>query len=133
MIRRPPRSTRTDTLFPYTTLFRSGRMAAQDRQRRGAADGGVYRTRCRIGPRLAPEPRQALRRWIVGNRRRKDLDHPRSAVGTDYPARPHLASRRLCRPVRVARPHAPRDRGLCTEKRRVGTGGYQTGRYWLVA
>src|SRR3546814_15936931 len=28
MIRRPPRSTRTDTLFPYTTLFRSpGRVA----------------------------------------------------------------------------------------------------------
>src|SRR3546814_11795762 len=25
MIRRPPRSTRTDTLFPYTTLFRSAR------------------------------------------------------------------------------------------------------------
>src|SRR3546814_3396239 len=25
MIRRPPRSTRTDTLFPYTTLFRSSR------------------------------------------------------------------------------------------------------------
>src|SRR3546814_6597090 len=25
MIRRPPKSTRTDTLFPYTTLFRSGR------------------------------------------------------------------------------------------------------------
>src|SRR3546814_18385674 len=24
MLRRPPRSTRTDTLFPYTTLFRSG-------------------------------------------------------------------------------------------------------------
>src|SRR3546814_1286688 len=28
MIRRPPRSTRTDTLFPYTTLFRSDRPAA---------------------------------------------------------------------------------------------------------
>src|SRR3546814_1365908 len=27
MIRRPPRSTRTDTLFPYTTLFRSHRTA----------------------------------------------------------------------------------------------------------
>src|SRR3546814_14349198 len=27
MLRRPPRSTRTDTLFPYTTLFRSGRIA----------------------------------------------------------------------------------------------------------
>src|SRR3546814_3169629 len=29
MIRRPPRSTRTDTLFPYTTLFRSGRGPGQ--------------------------------------------------------------------------------------------------------
>src|SRR3546814_17425087 len=28
MIRRPPRSTRTDTLFPYTTLFRSDRRAS---------------------------------------------------------------------------------------------------------
>src|SRR3546814_3475432 len=28
MIRRPPRSTRTDTLFPYTTLFRSHRDAS---------------------------------------------------------------------------------------------------------
>src|SRR3546814_18337215 len=28
MIRRPPRSTRTDTLFPYTTLFRSACQAA---------------------------------------------------------------------------------------------------------
>src|SRR3546814_3636058 len=28
MIRRPPRSTRTDTLFPYTTLFRSTSTAA---------------------------------------------------------------------------------------------------------
>src|SRR3546814_13224651 len=27
MIRRPPRSTRTDTLFPYTTLFRSALVA----------------------------------------------------------------------------------------------------------
>src|SRR3546814_1774087 len=28
MIRRPPRSTRTDTLFPYTTLFRSSSLAS---------------------------------------------------------------------------------------------------------
>src|SRR3546814_11810967 len=34
MIRRPPRSTRTDTLFPYTTLFRSAPgPAAQERER----------------------------------------------------------------------------------------------------
>src|SRR3546814_3633554 len=31
MIRRPPRSTRTDTLFPYTTLFRSIDEGAMDR------------------------------------------------------------------------------------------------------
>src|SRR3546814_16123752 len=30
IIRRPPRSTRTDTLFPYTTLFRSVELAACD-------------------------------------------------------------------------------------------------------
>src|SRR3546814_5178802 len=30
MIRRPPRSTRTDTLFPYTTLFRSMDVTSQD-------------------------------------------------------------------------------------------------------
>src|SRR3546814_7895253 len=30
MIRRPPRSTRTDTLFPYTTLFRSSSYGAVD-------------------------------------------------------------------------------------------------------
>src|SRR3546814_18104766 len=33
MIRRPPRSTRTDTLFPYTTLFRSENAAAGGRDR----------------------------------------------------------------------------------------------------
>src|SRR3546814_11200900 len=47
MIRRPPRSTRTDTLFPYTTLFRS--------------DGG-HRVRARVlhhrGRAGAPEPGQ---------------------------------------------------------------------------
>src|SRR3546814_8175238 len=37
MIRRPPRATRTDTLFPYTTLFRSlPRRAAGRRWRRAA-------------------------------------------------------------------------------------------------
>src|SRR3546814_20750114 len=31
MVRRPPRSTRTDTLFPYTTLFRSSAIAAEEK------------------------------------------------------------------------------------------------------
>src|SRR3546814_19738066 len=38
MIRRPPRSTRTDTLFPYTTLFRS------DQRLVGGVDRATRRT-----------------------------------------------------------------------------------------
>src|SRR3546814_2198658 len=60
-LRRPPRSTRTDTLFPYTTLFRSGR---QPRHLQGRSIGklghrhapfdrrrGLGRLRCRDSPR----------------------------------------------------------------------------------
>src|SRR3546814_17882383 len=39
MIRRPPRSTRTDTLFPYTTLFRSTAVAESDLRRRSTFRG----------------------------------------------------------------------------------------------
>src|SRR3546814_20395719 len=52
MIRRPPRSTRTDTLFPYTTLFRSesvhaGSTAAIDRSEcRIQLDGGSFLSKC---------------------------------------------------------------------------------------
>src|SRR3546814_6093693 len=42
MIRRPPRSTRTDTLFPYTTLFRAGWvMARRERTRHLIELGGL--------------------------------------------------------------------------------------------
>src|SRR3546814_6970052 len=44
MIRRPPRSTRTDTLFPYTTLFRSGRRQLVQSLRHGI-------DRCMSSPR----------------------------------------------------------------------------------
>src|SRR3546814_9098367 len=43
MIRRPPRSTRTDTLFPYTTLFRSDDESVADsggRRKHGEEGGG---------------------------------------------------------------------------------------------
>src|SRR3546814_7852659 len=40
MIRRPPRSTRTDTLFPYTTLFRSDPMAKLTKKQK-ALEGKV--------------------------------------------------------------------------------------------
>src|SRR3546814_16816033 len=43
MVRRPPRSTRSDTLFPYTTLFRSGDAAGAvgDEQVLGGDGGAV--------------------------------------------------------------------------------------------
>src|SRR3546814_4053820 len=47
MIRRPPRSTRTDTLFPYTTLFRSD--ARRLPVRHVPATGGDVDVRGRIG------------------------------------------------------------------------------------
>src|SRR3546814_15385776 len=50
MIRRPPRPTRTDTLFPYTTLFRS----RFHRPRRGRPDASAGRASGR--PARHPEP-----------------------------------------------------------------------------
>src|SRR3546814_9704629 len=58
MIRRPPRSTRTDTLFPYTTLFRSGRHGRGPHlsllQQQGSHRGRGRKTRPRILPDHAP-------------------------------------------------------------------------------
>src|SRR3546814_115828 len=41
MIRRPPRSTRTDTLFPYTTLFRSVRAKREPRNHAASTSLGI--------------------------------------------------------------------------------------------
>src|SRR3546814_6240695 len=49
MIRRPPRSTRTDTLFPYTTLFRSA----------GTAPAGYPYSGRRALPDLTVDPQGA--------------------------------------------------------------------------
>src|SRR3546814_7082418 len=45
MIRRPPRSKRTDTLFPYTTLFRSRTGGSASADGRGDLDGPAQRQR----------------------------------------------------------------------------------------
>src|SRR3546814_3852969 len=103
MIRRPPRSTRTDTLFPYTTLFRSargrglavGQNAAFLRGRRGG-DRRACRRR-RGGDRrqaravAAVDPRYRVS-WARARRPR--LGHgelfgewQRDADGQDEPAR----------------------------------------------
>src|SRR3546814_17336826 len=60
MIRRPPRSTRTDTLFPYTTLFRSVRRAVP--LRRPLARGGRREARTRGGDFRRPQPEIVRRR-----------------------------------------------------------------------
>src|SRR3546814_12076533 len=59
MIRRPPRATRTDTLFPYTTLFRS----PGDPVLEAKADGGSQRPvdDCKATRRAAEQQRRAER------------------------------------------------------------------------
>src|SRR3546814_6046764 len=53
MLRRPPRSTRTDTLFPYTTLFRSAIATLRSRNRRSAGQLPRDRLCERIRNRIA--------------------------------------------------------------------------------
>src|SRR3546814_1028247 len=77
MSRRPPRSTRTDTLFPYTTLFRSRRLglpptgtARDDRQ-------GHSRRRADFHRRRRTDP---ARRAVRQSRARQRADQPRRQV-----------------------------------------------------
>src|SRR3546814_9785161 len=77
MIRLPPRSTRTDTLFPYTTLFRSGvrnsdgtqsrRAGRSDTQPGGGAD------RCLTRGRLCRRRRCGRRLVEVARGQRKNM------------------------------------------------------------
>src|SRR3546814_8313199 len=60
MIRRPPRSTRTDTLFPYTTLFRSA----------GATEGGEDHH-----PRVQPDVMHRLCEFESGSAGHFDVGH----------------------------------------------------------
>src|SRR3546814_7784655 len=70
MIRRPPRSTRTDTLFPYTTLFRSParRDGAPPRARGGQGDTDRHRAwhgdRHRRRPALRGDDAAGRRRGV---------------------------------------------------------------------
>src|SRR3546814_7140851 len=75
MIRRPPRSTRTDTLFPYTTLFRSPQGGT--RRRRRAAD----RRAERLGHLNADGyPRRRVHRRGLRRRRRQPVPRLRAAA-----------------------------------------------------
>src|SRR3546814_13844190 len=84
MIRRPPRATRTDTLFPYTTLFRSAVLRTRDTrsgraaglgpasERRRGADGFPDRRR---RPRRGGAPLRHLRRPPLPGGRGRSEEH----------------------------------------------------------
>src|SRR3546814_8815848 len=67
MIRRPPRSTRTDTLFPYTTLFRSRREIGD--LATGRVDGVLDGWTSMMGE----DPLVSLR-YIIRHERNREID-----------------------------------------------------------
>src|SRR3546814_2561146 len=73
MIRRPPRPTRTDTSFPYTTLFRSPASRQQHRRALGFAG---FEQAMRLGNIFQPEgPADARRDRAAGEHREHAVDH----------------------------------------------------------
>src|SRR3546814_14259314 len=108
MIRRPPRSTRTDTLIPYTPLFRS-------QHRRARHDD---RSRAHGRHRHHPQPARLLHRPLrrtprpVGPPRRRNRARPASRRG-DH-ATPRHRPRHRPRRVRAHRPPRPPHSGRPT-------------------
>src|SRR3546814_18305855 len=89
MIRRPPRSTRTDTLFPYTTLFQSRTSArscdprpAQLRRLPGARYPAVAAALLRRQRRGDAARRDAVRDHPPGRRAVAEAADPRDPAGT---------------------------------------------------
>src|SRR3546814_1618957 len=81
MIRRPPRSTRTDTLFPYTTLFRSPLLIHEQ----NAAAGLTNRCLARIARRvLQAFPNTFGNGETVGNRSEEHTSELQSLMRISY-------------------------------------------------
>src|SRR3546814_18794479 len=99
MLRRPPRSTRTDTLFPYTTLFRSPRRLGPGLQpgpgagaaAAGSADGAPWRRLDRI---VVGWNRGAVPSGHVNPIYFKRVEHIHRVGGHHpaFPSDPHLLS-----------------------------------------
>src|SRR3546814_13114186 len=119
MIRRPPRSTRTDTLFPYTTLFRSGyrkmvRLAAPL-----VAEGGfLLAASCSHHADLGSFAEQVRRGLVDSGREGRILRTSGAAV--DHPVHPALPESAYLKAQTIAL-----DR---SEERRVGKECVSTGR-----
>src|SRR3546814_5414747 len=69
MIRRPPRSTRTDTLFPYTTLFRSELHTVASLLRRGHSLDQLSTGLTLLAALLG------LAQWLVGSVNPRSEEH----------------------------------------------------------
>src|SRR3546814_17890097 len=98
MIRRPPRSTRTDTLFPYTTLFRSqARHLGVGRDRRAAFGGververdqpGVVHPAVRIGVAVAEAGLERRAGGMAAKNERRGARPRRAAAEQNVDAKP---------------------------------------------
>src|SRR3546814_19500657 len=108
MIRRPPRSTRTDTLFPYTTLFRSREGVGRRRRRRRRAGLAFQRVEAELG--VTPElcelvlklpDAEAVLPILSGQRRH--------LLFKRVPPGGKLGQRRRCGPARAPYPGRSRD------------------------
>src|SRR3546814_16485110 len=80
MIRRPPRSTRTDTLFPYTTLFRSINEATRVMHQGNAFKLGTFASNCASGLTITKHPDRWSGSWEDNLRLARMLDE----AGIDF-------------------------------------------------
>src|SRR3546814_12388644 len=82
MIRRPPRSTRTDTLFPYTTLFRS---PGSSRGRRRGEIGDEFHLHLHFVLRRPQHlPVRSRARFHHGGERRGDGDRKSTRLNSSH-------------------------------------------------
>src|SRR3546814_14723890 len=93
MIRRPPRSTRTDTLFPYTTLFRSV-VVAIDADVAGVAAGAAF------DAAVVAEHRRRLVARVLALELELAAEEGVAAAGVDHVARAD-GQRIAVRPLRL--------------------------------
>src|SRR3546814_13795611 len=102
MIRRPPRSTRTDTLFPYTTLFRAHALRHRHEHRSHA---GGSRPAIQRHPRTHPPDRgQGAEEAEASEPQPEDAEFPgsiakRPSIRSDLRSKSELMSQRPRRPA----------------------------------
>src|SRR3546814_15184126 len=115
MIRRPPRSTRTDTLFPYTTLFRSAGCSVAPYSTRDGTAPSVTPFSARLFDSVPPEVQMISRGWQF--------------TSTASCSRSRSTASRAARPTRCseeALPYGPDSYGKITSRQRGSRRGVRT-------